>query len=184
MSAKEAIASLCYHEEVDTCSYAKLFHKSLLKDFSFPKGKLFEDIGTTYLLFERAGQVAYGFEPKYNYMIRQDSIVTSGFSERKYDLLDMTDFMAQQVLVWYPDLEPAVLRRQVYARFSTLNQMIGVEGVDTKRQELIAYINQHRAVLLRDPRVPRRDRLALRLLQISYPFYCQLWGLYLKRQRG
>ncbi len=35
----------------------------------------------------------------------------------------MTDKMADDVLKLYPDLKKAVLRRQVYARFSTLNQM-------------------------------------------------------------
>lgn len=38
----------------------------------------------------------------------------------------MTDIMAADVIKQFPDLRQATLRRQIYARFSTLNQMLNV----------------------------------------------------------
>ena len=43
-------------------------------------------------------------------------------------MLKATDMMAKGVLAVYPELRTAVIRRRVYSRFSTLNQLEGVEG--------------------------------------------------------
>lgn len=119
LSGKKCIEMMCYHDLVDTCAYAKLGKRELYTNDFFPKGKLFEDIGSTYKLFLQCDKVACGFKGKYYYVIRPNSIVTSGFSSKKLELLAMTDQMAQAVVTTYPDLQKAVLRRQVYARFST-----------------------------------------------------------------
>lgn len=41
--------------------YAKLMHRSLFDNIRYPKGKIFEDIGTTYLLFDQCDQVICSF---------------------------------------------------------------------------------------------------------------------------
>ena len=87
LSGKECIEKMCYQDLVDTCAYAKLGSKDLYKDFTFPVGKLFEDIGSTYKLFEKCKTVECGFFPKYYYNIRKDSITTRSFSKSKLDLL-------------------------------------------------------------------------------------------------
>ena len=53
LSAKECIEKMLYHKNVDTSAWAKLYHSSLFNDIKYPKGKLFEDIGTTYKFFFR-----------------------------------------------------------------------------------------------------------------------------------
>lgn len=180
LSGKQCIEMMCYHDLVDTAAYAKLGHRSLYKDFQFPKGKLFEDIGSTYQLFLRASRVVAGFSPKYYYVIRAGSIVTTGFNESKLDLLEMTDRMAQGVLKKYPDLRPAVLRRQVYARFSTLNQTLHDHRLATKKiqQQLLSYIKKYKKTVLSDPKTPKRDRLAYLMLCFGLPEYRLMWFLY------
>ncbi|MGN0153773.1 MAG: glycosyltransferase [Lachnospiraceae bacterium] len=184
LSGKECIEKMCYHDEVDTCAYAKLYHKSLFESVRFPRGKLFEDIGTSYLLFDQCDKVAYGFEPKYYYVIRSNSIVTSKFNNKKLDLIEMTDRMANYVNNKYPDLNQATLRRCAYARFSTLNQMIGVANIDNLRDEMITYLRNVSSQILRNPKTPKRDRVAFVLLKIGYPCYCILWRIYFKVKRG
>ncbi len=73
-------------------------------------------------------KIAVGYESKYNYIFHNNSIVNSNFNIKKLDLLEMTDKMATDVLKQYPDLDKAVLRRRVYSRFSTLNQMLNENG--------------------------------------------------------
>ena len=85
-------------------------------------------------------KVACGFIGKYYYVIRPNSIVTAKFSNKKLDLLEMTDQMAQGVVAAHPDLKNAVLRRQVYARFSTLNQTLNTKNVKDTQLKLIKYI--------------------------------------------
>lgn len=184
LTGKQCLEMMCYHDLVDTAAYAKLGHRSLYQDFKFPEGKLFEDIGSTYHLFLQADHVVAGFSPKYYYVIRSGSIVTRGFSLQKLDLLTMTDQMAQAVVKQYPDLKAAVLRRQVYARFSTLNQTLHAKGPAVRRvqQQLITYLKRHRAAVLADPKTPRRDRLAYLMLGFGLPGYRLAWSWYAKRK--
>lgn len=184
LSAEEAIKKMCYHDEVDTCAYAKLYHRSLFNSIKFPKGKIFEDIGTTYKFFDAAGEIACGFIAKYYYEIRDNSIVTSSFSEKKFDLLDMTDEMRSFVDKKYPALKKATLRRTVYARFSTLNQMLDVKGFEQEKNEIVSFILKNKRALLKDPMLPKRDRAAYVALSLGLPIYKLFWKAYLKVQRG
>lgn len=186
LTGKECIRKMCYHDLVDTCAYAKLGSKELYSDFIFPEGKLFEDIGSTYQLFEKASKVECGFKPKYFYNIRSNSITTQKFTSKKLDLLEMTDKMANEVTIKYPDLKQAVLRRQIYARFSTLNQTLkNSNSVQIKqiRKELISYIKKNKTEIFVDKKVPKRDKLAFLCLVPGFKFYKYVWIIYKKLQK-
>jgi glycosyltransferase involved in cell wall biosynthesis len=186
VSGKECIEMLCYSEEVDTSAYAKLIHRSLFNSVRFPKGRIFEDHGTSYLLFDQCDKIICGFVPKYYYVIRDNSIVTSPFSLKKLDLIDMTNQMADYVSNKYPDLKDATLRRQGYAYFSTLNQMLNVDEPEyiEKRKEIIKFLKSNKSSVIKNHRTPKRDKLAYYCLSLGFPFYKFCWKLYRKFQRG
>lgn len=183
LTGKQCIESMLYNGLVDTCAYAKLVQRDLY--FSnqfpgFPKGRLFEDIATSYALFEQCSTVECGFEPKYFYVIRSRSITTGSFTKNKLDLLDMTDKMAKGVLAKYPDLEAGVIRRQVYARFSTLDQTLGYPEAKKYQRKLVKFIMDHKSDVLSNPKISRRDRLAYYCLSLGLPFYKVAWNFQLK----
>lgn len=99
---------MLYHDVVDTSAWGKLYHRSLFENVKYPKGKLFEDIGTTYALMLQCDCVAVGYESKYNYIFHNNSIVNGKFNIKKLDLLEMTDLMAEAVSDIYPSLGNAV----------------------------------------------------------------------------
>lgn len=180
VSGERAIEMMCYHDLVDTCAYAKLGKKELYDEVRFPEGKLFEDIATTYLLFDQCETIECGFIAKYFYMIRDDSIVTSEFKESKLDLLKMTDEMASYIDKKYPNLVKATLRRRVYARFSTLNQMLDTSGYEEQKRDILIFLRKYKWVILRDSKAPKRDKVAYLMLSFGYSFYKWSWGKYLK----
>ncbi len=180
MDFKECVKKMLYHNGVDTSSWAKLYHKSVFDNIRFPVGKLFEDIATTYLFMEKAGEIALGGKSQYYYIWRKNSIVNMQFNIKKVELVENTDIMAEYLTKRYPELSAAAVRRCVYARFSTFNQMIGVEGFIDIRQELVDYIKKHSYIVLRDKNTPLRDRVALILIKISPKIYTMFWGLFLK----
>lgn len=175
LTAKECIKKMLYHKDVDTSAWAKLYSRDLFDNIKYPKGLLFEDIGTTYKFFFKSKFIACGYIGKYNYYVRKNSIVTGCFSEKKLDLLKMTDMMAVDVLKIFPDLNKAVLRRRVYARFSTINQMIGVNNIDNIRNDLINFIKINANKVLIDKLAPIRDKIAIIILCISYKMYEFIW---------
>lgn len=177
LSAEACLERMLYHDVIDTSAWSKLYDIELARKFLYPKGKLFEDIGNTYRFFLESERVACGYEPQYYYMLRSNSIVTSSFNMRKLDMLEMTDQMADDVEKQFPNLMDALLRRRVYARFSTLNQMKNTSEHADVRNSLIAYIKAHRSEVMHNPKAPKRDKIAIILLSISYQLYKWCWGL-------
>lgn len=177
LTAEKCLIKMLYHEVIDTSAWAKMYRTDIAKEISFPKGKLFEDIGTTYRFFIRCNRIACGYQSKYFYLLRKNSIVSSQFNQQKLDLLEMTDTMARDVYKIYPNLKRALLRRRVYARFSTLNQMLDAKGCEKEKKEIIDFIKSHQKVILKDKKVPKRDKIAILLLDIGYPVYKMCWEL-------
>lgn len=177
LSAKDCLERMLYHDVIDTSAWSKLYDIELAREFLYPKGKLFEDIGNTYRFFIASEQVACGYEPQYYYMLRSNSIVTSSFNMKKLDMLEMTDQMAEVVGHKYPELKDALLRRRVYARFSTLNQMKNTNDHVEVRNDLIAYIKRYKNEVIKNPKTPKRDKIAIILLSINYSLYKWCWDL-------
>lgn len=174
---KRCIERMLYHDVIDTSAWAKLYHKDLFREVRYPVGKLFEDIATTYKLMLQCEKIAVGYESKYNYYIRVNSIVNGKFNPQKMNLLEMTDQMGRDVVAVYPDLSGAVLRRRVYARFSTINQMLDVQGYQIERQEMISFIKKNAKEVCALSATPKRDRYAIELIEISYHLYRWVWKL-------
>lgn len=180
LTNKVCIERMLYHDIIDTSAWAKLYHRTLFSDVKYPYGKLFEDIGTTYKLMLKCDKISVGYQSKYNYIVRSNSIVNCAFNPKKLDLLETTDKMAEDVLNVYPELEKAVLRRRVYARFSTLNQMLNTKDYTNERSQIIDFINKNKKDILSDEKIPKRDVLGIKLLSCGYFVYKICWGLYTK----
>lgn len=178
LSAKKCLERMLYHDVIDTSAWAKMFSIDLARKYLFPAGKLFEDIGNVYNFIIDSEKIACGYEAQYYYIVRKNSIVTGSFNIKKLDLLEMTDKMSKDVLAVFPDLEEAVKRRRIYARFSTLNQMQDVDTHQEEKKNLIAFIKKNTWSLLKNDKAPKRDKLAALLLMISYPLYRACWKAY------
>ena len=177
LSSQRCLERMLYHDVIDTSAWAKLYHIDLAKKFLYPKGKLFEDIGNTYRFFIESGNIACGYKPQYYYVIRSNSIVTGSFNIKKLDLLEMTDEMAKIVQKEFPSLKNAVMRRRVYARFSTLNQMQNTVDYVDVRNQIIAFIKKHQLEVIHNQKTPKRDKIAIFLLNLGYPVYKFCWNL-------
>lgn len=177
LSTENCLERMLYDDVINTSAWAKLYETEMVRKFPYPVGKLFEDIATTYKFFMACGSIACGYESQYFYMLRSSSIVYQQFNPKKLELLDMTDGMADDVRKQYPQLERAVERRQLYARFSTLNQLQDVKGHKAEKKMLIDYIKRHKGCVVGNSRAPKRDKLAIAALSLGYPVYRMCWKL-------
>ncbi|MEY8255896.1 glycosyltransferase family 2 protein [Clostridium perfringens] len=178
MDSKKCLEKMLYHDVIDTSACAKLYQKDLFSDIEYPTGRLFEDIGTTYLLMMKCKKIAVGYESKYNYIFHNNSIVNGNFNVKKLDLLEMTDKMATDVLKQYPDLDKAILRRRVYSRFSTLNQMLNESRFIKEKKEIIKFILDNKKSILKNKKAPKRDKIAIIILLLNYRLYRFFWLRY------
>lgn len=178
IGAEKCIERMLYHDVIDTSAWGKLYRRDLFDGVLYPEGKLFEDMGTTYKLMMKCDNIAVGYESKYHYIFHNNSIANGLFKPSKMDLLEMTDEMAENVSQKYPELADATLRRRVYARLSTINQMLNTNGYEHERNEMISFVGEHRKAILKNPKSPKRDKIAVILLAISYRLYRLCWLTY------
>ena len=73
-----------------TLSYAvaRLYHRSLFEKIRFPKGKLFEDVFTSYKVFLSVDKIAYVEAPLYYYFYNENGIVHQKWSPKRMDEFD------------------------------------------------------------------------------------------------
>ncbi len=87
-------------------AWNKIYKANLFKTgIRYPKGRLFEDIGTTYLLFHQANAVYLASGATYNYQKREDSIL--GKKMKAKDAIDWFDLEMERFQFMrknYPDV--------------------------------------------------------------------------------
>lgn len=87
-------------------AWNKIYKADLFKTgIRYPKGRLFEDIGTTYLLFHQANAVYLASGATYNYQKREDSIL--GKKMKAKDAIDWFDLEMERfqfMRLNYPDV--------------------------------------------------------------------------------
>jgi len=177
--AKLILEKILYDDGVDISAWGKLYKIELFDKVKFPKGRLFEDSATTYKLVDLSNKIAVCSKSVYNYVIRSSSISHNKFSEKKLDLIistkEMTDFIKNK----YPNLEKACNRRMMYAYLSTLTQSIKDENANKEIQkQLITYIKENKKDVLKDKRIPKRDRIGIYSVLFGLNFYKAIWKCY------
>ena len=71
---------------LDNAAWNKIYRRSVVGDVRYPKGRIYEDVATTYKFMYAANRIGYMCRPFYNYYKRQGSIVASSFnSKSRYD---------------------------------------------------------------------------------------------------
>lgn len=102
INAEEGILSVITSNDIIfNLACNKIFHKNLFRTIRFPNGKLFEDQGTTYKLFDAAGMIYVDSSPLYHYVRRKDSITAgnnTGDTSSSRDFNDIYDS-------WYERLQ-------------------------------------------------------------------------------
>ena len=183
VNAKQALEMMLYDDGLDLSAWGKLYKTVFFNNIKFPKGRIFEDAATTYKLMDKAEKISLVNQYLYNYMIRNNSISSGKFNEKKMDLISSTKEMSDFVSQKYPDLQRACDRRLMYAYLSTITQL--AKSNEQKKycdlkKELMTYIKKNGRKVLADKNIPKRDRVAIILCKFGYPVFRFAWKIYEK----
>ena len=181
-NSKLILEKILYDDGIDLSTWGKLYKIELFDNIRFPKGRLFEDSATTYKLIDISKNIAVYSKAVYNYIMRNDSISKSKFSEKKLDLITSTKEMTDFIRSKYPCLSNACNRRLMYAYLSTLTQLAQCKETNKQiEKELLEYIRENKQKVLKDKRIPKRDRLGiyasifgLRFYKLALNFYSNI----------
>ncbi len=154
----DAIRNMFYQQDFDTSAWGKIYHRSLFESgIRYPKGLLFEDLPTTYLLMEKADQIAFTNQHLYYYLHRNDSIEGARFSSEKIDsALKIFDLMDSHVEV-ISKVKKAYKCRMLSFAFHILLKM---PDNYEHRDLLYNRIKEYRRTVLWDGRARKKARIA------------------------
>lgn len=159
-NTEEALRAILLEKGFMLSSTMKLFPKNYFKNIKFPVGKLHEDVDTTYRLILKADKIIFLPEAYYIYIHNDNSIIKSGFDDRKLDLIIFTDKMCDAIDHKYPNLKNVTNERRMRARFSILRQ---IPTTHPETKTLLKYLKTHQSYITKNPEATKSDKVALKL---------------------
>ncbi len=88
LSKKDALKMLLENKIITNHAWNKLYKKTLIEKFPFPKGKLYEDVRIMHNVFMNCNKVAITKEYLYNYLMRNDSIAKINKISNRFEYID------------------------------------------------------------------------------------------------
>lgn len=152
----QGLNQLLYANKYSVAAPGKMYLKSLFDGIRFPKGKLHEDVFTTYKIFLKANRVYYGDKIVYYYYHRPGSITISNFSARRLDIIEALEQIKKDIpLEKYGCLNG-------YAS-QCVEDMFMLLGLKPNKQIIDEYdiwhrIKQYRSIILFDKECSKRVR--------------------------
>ena len=161
VNAKEGLAEILYQGFHDVSACGILLPASLARKYPFPKGKLFEDLYTTYKFYLAAETVAFIRVPLYYYYQRKGSIMGRRNKAFIHDLLESSDQLVEACRGKGALIEQAAMNKQ----FSNYCRLI-LQTSDLKKKypnqyrRIVTTLKEERMAVLMDKRARMKNRLA------------------------
>lgn len=175
----DATRLLLRDEELKNYMWNKLFRAELFECIRFPAGEKFEDISTTYKLFERARRVALLPVSAYYYIYRGESIVRIHSFANEVECVSAGLSRYEALKDKYPEYRPVMA-------FTIMHTITKVWGLAWDNRELIKtgyqqtlesfadFSRQYKNDYIPTRRLGITGRMTLRLLPYAKP-----WAFYL-----
>lgn len=90
-SGEDAMITALYWTEFGVAPWAKLFKRELWDGIRFKEDRIYEDLATTYMVYDKAIKVVFSKQIKMSYRIRKNSDVHQPFNSKKIRILDSAD---------------------------------------------------------------------------------------------
>ena len=163
-TTEQALANMLQENGFMVSTTMKLFPTNYFKNTKFPTNRLHEDVGTTYKLIIKADKIVFIPNEYYIYVHHDNSIINQTFNERKFDLIELTDQMCDDIDQHYPNLKDVTNERRMRARFSVLRQ---IPLNHPKTKEIVDYLKTHQEFITDNKKASKTDKLALKLALTS-----------------
>lgn len=98
----EILKEVLLDKNIQSYAWNKLYKKELFDEIKYPIGKKYEDIGTTFYVFEKCNKIVVTSKPEYYYLKRSDSLVNN---VTESTVLDYTDIIIQRYLYTQKNIE-------------------------------------------------------------------------------
>ena len=155
-------------------TWNKIYHHSLFQKVTFPEGKIFEDIVTTYQLAKNSSKTVITNEIGYHYVRSSNTIVSSSFSPEYYDILTETEQLYALLKIDFPELKHLGLQKLMESMISVgykLSQAPENNDTEVFKQRLQQDIGLYQEDITNDKKIPLYYKVGIKLLQGESSLY-------------
>ena len=126
--AQGALEEMCYERKFGTTACAKLYKKSLIEQFPFPKGRLYEDLSTIYKVIGTSKKIVFIQKAMYHYVQRKGSIRKSIWNDSVFDVVKASDELLSYISKYYPDIKKAAVQRYFFSANEVFTHAFGQDN--------------------------------------------------------
>ena len=168
-----ALKEMFYGNRVGTHSGGKLYKKTILSRFPYPKGMLYEDLAIAYEHIASCKHIAVGDINLYKYYRRPGSIVNSKYSDRLLDFYKAMEWNRSYIERDYPndkEMRRALNVRYVFNGLHIVHAMLSSDmyaEVNKIRKEYIQYFKD----VILNSNVTRKNKVKYLILLVSPKLY-------------
>lgn len=167
----EAVENLFYYNFFRHSPWGKLYKKNLWNNIKFPVGKNYEDLATIYKLFLKSKNVIYIPKEKYNYLIRQGSIVHNEMKKEDVEaILEYTQKILQDITQNYPTLIPSAEYMVTYLNLS-LWKKVPVGKYKEYDKTIKNNIKKYRISIIKNKKVNKKPKCMMLLSFLGRRIY-------------
>jgi len=169
-SREQALEAMLYGKGFGVSACGKCYRADLFSDISYPVGKNFEDLATTYRLFEKAERVAFGNKQIYYYRHTRESITEGTLKQKNFEAgLEAADAMLKEIEMHYPSVISAARYRYAQNNISFLKNILW----NSKENRAYFKILKKRVApikrsVLKDPNADNLIKLKLFVMTFGY----------------
>ena len=168
-----ALKEMFYGNRVGTHSGGKLYKKTILSRFPYPKGMLYEDLAIAYEHIASCKHIAVGDINLYKYYRRPGSIVNSKYSDKLMDFYKAMEWNRSYIERDYPndkEMRRALNVRYVFNGLHIIHAMLSSDmyaEVNKIRKEYIQYFKD----VILNSNVTRKNKVKYILFLVSAKLY-------------
>lgn len=180
MDREQAFEEYQLYNSIGPAAWNKIFKKELFQDLKFRNYKRLEDSWVVCQCISKASKLAYEPYYGYNYMIRNNSITHTNFSEKTYDIITVTDENYKVFKKQFPDNPMAEIGRILwYVVF--INEMIVGKGYDIHIINAVQkMIKDSRNAIMENMYLDKIRKRQLFILGNSFSLYKTCYLIYMR----
>lgn len=171
LDREESLKEFLYQKKISTSSCGKLYRRSVMEDIFFIKNQRFEDNEFLFKVLLNVNQVYVTESELYAYRFRQNSITTSNFDEKDFDIIDIGKMITGITDNLNENLKYA---GTTYQCTNCLRIFLNVSDKHTSSEEYkycLNYLNKNAGIVILKSQARVKLKIALILYKVNFPLH-------------
>ncbi len=172
LNKKEAVCELIDNWKITCSTWSKLYKAELFEGIRYAEIAAFEDMLTTYKLFQKSESIVYDGRLLYNYVNTPDSLMRIKFNPHHFAELEALKMMTENIGAAYPDLIPKLKINELKTKVYICNRIIS-ESPEMSQlyNDLAAEIRDSHKELMRSEYVGTKVKIMVAIMKTSDRLY-------------